>query len=178
MKAVVNRKREAGHWLPTFRAAAYTAGGGAIVWTLLMILPFQPFSSIPPIIVGGGPGTWLLLGYLLYLVAGFGGLSALTALLSSLGGRGLGGSLGWAMKLGLALYYAGVTVACVLLGFAGYSGGYAYSIQHLPDPSIETILLPYLDPVTLAALAGCAGATLLLLSMSSTKALSAQARAP
>ena len=53
-----------------------------------------------------------------------------------------------------------------LLGLAGYLGGYASSIQRLPDPSIESILLPFVDPVTVAALAACAGVTLLLIAMS------------
>jgi len=157
--------------------AAYVSGAGAIAWTLLIILPMEPFSSIPPIIVGGGPGTWLLVGYLVYLMSGFGGLSALTALLSSHVGGESSASPGWAMGLGFALYCAGMTVACALLGLAGYLGGYAYSIQHLPDPSVQTVLLPYEDPVMMAALVACAGAALLLFSISSARAITGKATA-
>jgi len=148
-------------WHQWLRIAALTSGVGAIAWTILMILPFSPFSSIPPIIVGGGPGTWLVLGYLLYLVTGFGGLSALSVLLYPLesGGRR---PVGWVMAFGVCLYYAGSSIACWLLGIAGYAGGYAFSIQRLSNPSIQSILAPYLDPVTLAALAACAGAALML----------------
>jgi hypothetical protein len=74
----------------------------------------------------------------------------------------LNAGLMWA---GLVLYYGGVTIATVLLGFAGYFGGYAFSIQHLPDPSIEAILLPYVEPVTLSVLVACAGALIVFLNM-------------
>lgn len=132
-----------------------------------MILPIFPFSSVPPILVGGGPGTWLLMGYVLYLVAGFGGLAGLAALAHDEEAE-LGRLAGWTMALGLTLYYGGMTASCALLGIAGYFGGYGYSIQHLSDPSIQSILLPYFDPTTLAALVACAGAALLLAGLVSS----------
>lgn len=154
-----------GAWHQRFRAASISAGVGAVLWTLLMVLPFAPFSSIPPILVGGGPGTWLLLGYVLYLVAGFGGLTGMSVLLYLLERREPKRANGGMMGAGLALYYAGTTLASALLGLAGYSGGYAFSIQHLPDPSIETVLLPYVEPVTLAVLVSCAGALIVFLDL-------------
>ena len=33
----------------------------SILWTLVIILPFEPFTILLRIIVGGGPGVWFLL---------------------------------------------------------------------------------------------------------------------
>jgi len=149
-------------WSRRFRVAALTAGLGAVVWTILMILPVEPFSSIPPVLVGGGPGIWLLLGYLMYIVGGFGGLSILSSMLYPLERDGSWRPDGAILGLGLALFYAGVTCASVLLGLAGFTGGYAYSIDHAADTSIVSILQPYVGLVTFAALAASAGAAIVL----------------
>jgi hypothetical protein len=150
-------------WSYRFRMAAVSSGVGAVVWTVLMIIPAPPFSSVQPILVGGGPGTWLLLGYVLYVVAGFCALAGMSALLIGNGTRGP--AYGTLLTAGLALYYAGVTATSFLLGLAGYVGGYASSISHLPEPSIESLLTPYVEPVTLGALAACAGALIIMLSL-------------
>jgi hypothetical protein len=151
-------------WSYRFRMAAVTSGVGAVAWTILMIIPAAPFSSAQPILVGGGPGAWLLLGYVLYLVAGFCALAAMSALLPE--GSGYGGStFGSLLGAGLGLYYAGVTAACVLLGIAGYVGGYASTISRLPVQSVESQLSPYVWPVSFAAFAACAGALFILVSL-------------
>jgi hypothetical protein len=156
-------------WSYRFRMAAVTAGVGAVVWTILMIIPAAPFSSVQPILVGGGPGTWLLLGYVLYMVAGFCALAGMSALLP-VGNAPGAPSFDSFLTAGLGLYYAGVTATSVLLGLAGYVGGYASTISRLPEQSIEGQLSPYVGPITFAALAACAGALIILVSLSRTHA--------
>jgi hypothetical protein len=100
----------------------------------------------------------------LYLVVGFGGLTGISTLLYIEESGERKRFNGTTMGAGLALYYSGASLASALLGLAGYFGGRAFSIQHLPDPAIETILLPYLEPITLAVLVACAGALIVFLS--------------
>ena len=67
-------------WYKAFRAATYAGLLGALVWTVLLVLPFRPFSYLLPIVEHEGPGIWFLLSYLLFLIvalAGFGVLSSL-----------------------------------------------------------------------------------------------------
>jgi heme/copper-type cytochrome/quinol oxidase subunit 1 len=148
-------------WHPLFREASYTAGVGAVIWTLVIILPVQPFASIPPIIAGGGPGTWFVLAYLLYILAGFVGLSVLSSMVyfrEVVDSRKLSDGM---MSVGLVLFYGGVTITCLLLGIAGYRGGYAITISSLPVTSVEAVLLPYVDSITIGALVACVGALVL-----------------
>lgn len=44
-------------WYRWFRGAAYVSAIGSLVWTMMVILPFAPFSYLPPIIAGEGPAT-------------------------------------------------------------------------------------------------------------------------
>src|SRR5271157_372784 len=99
-----------------------------MILTLFVVLPFRPFSFLPPIIEAGGPGLWFLLGYLLYAAVGFGGFAALSALMFTIEtyeSRKPDDALTLA---GFALLYAGVTVTSVLLLLAGALGGYAISV--------------------------------------------------
>ncbi|MGA1975396.1 MAG: hypothetical protein ABSG92_07145 [Conexivisphaerales archaeon] len=152
-------------WSYRFRMAAVSSGVGAVIWTVLMIIPASPFSSVQPILVGGGPGTWLLLGYVLYMVAGFCALAGMSALLHTIENAPRGSAFDALLMAGLGLYYAGVTATSLLLGWAGYVGGYANTISRLPESSIESLLTPYVQPVTLGALAACAGALIIMLSL-------------
>jgi hypothetical protein len=158
-------KTEPTKWHVRFRQAAYTAAVGAAIWSLMIIVPFAPFSFLPPIIVGGGAGAWFALGYVLYIAAGFGSTAALSALLYQveLGeGKRVSGALAGP---GLVLLYAGVTSSSLLLATAGYAGGYARSIQHMPDQAIEAMLLPYVNPVSVGVMMAVVGALLTIAAM-------------
>lgn len=52
-------------WYKRFRTVAYLSAIGLLILTLLTILPFRPFSYLPPIIAARGPGSRFLLGYAL-----------------------------------------------------------------------------------------------------------------
>jgi heme/copper-type cytochrome/quinol oxidase subunit 1 len=129
-----------------------------------MVIPFHPFSEIPPIMVGGGPGQWLVVAYLLYVSAGggaFGWLSGLLRTIEKEENREINPSLMWP---GFLMLFLGVTVSCVSLGYAGATGGYASIIEHDPTP-LRQMLSPYVYPVTAAVIAAVAGAVLVLLAM-------------
>ena len=164
-KEDVSEARKEVSWYHRFRMAAVTAGVGAVLWTILMIIPAPPFSSALPILVGGGPGTWLLLGYVLYVVAGFCSLAGMSALLLPYGEGDSGSPSDSLLTVGLGLYYVGVTATSLMLGLAGYAGGYASTISRLPEQSIESLLAPFVWPVTVAVLAACAGALIILATM-------------
>ena len=137
-------------------AAAYCAIALAAAWTVAFILPVEPFEGLLPILIGGGPGTWLLMGYLLYVSVGVAGFSAFSSLLTTLElqeGKTPDSRL---MGAGLVLLFVGVTSSCLLLGFAGGLGGYSQS--HVTGTSLTATLDPFLDVTRLTAAAAVAGA--------------------
>ena len=132
---------------------------------MAIVLPFPPFSYLPAIIVGGGPGTWFLLAYVLYLAigsSGFGGLAAFLFVAEEKEGRVLDATTMW---LGLILLNAGVIASCILLGLAGALGGYALTINSAGANAVHDILNPYLYPITCTVLIAVTGAALTLLAM-------------
>jgi hypothetical protein len=151
------------YWYTTFRSASYVSVFGALIWTILMVIPFSPFSEIPPILVGGGPGQWLVVAYLLYVSLGggaFGWLSGLLRVIEKEENRDVSPSL---ILPGFIMLFFGVTVSCVSLGYAGASGGYA-SINGASS-SLHQMLSPYVYPITATTIVAVAGAVLVLLAM-------------
>lgn len=160
-------------WYKRFRNVAYVTIVGSAVWTIALMLPLMPFSYLPPIIVGGGPGTWLLLAYVLYLAVGVGGLAALSVLIfviETYERRILNERI---MMAGLASLFFGVTVGCILLGIAGAVGGYALTIQHTTVDTVRYTLELYVNPITVASLVAVAGAGILVFGMATAKATAA-----
>jgi hypothetical protein len=152
-------------WYRRFRGAAYLSTLAALVWTVVIVLPFAPFSYIPPIIVGGGPGIWFVLAYVLFIVIGVGGFGALSAFLTTVEiheGRTIDSLLMWPA---LILLSAGVAGSCLLLAVAGAIGGYASTIQTTSASSIDSLLSPYVNPITTLTLVAVIGAALAVLSM-------------
>jgi len=151
------------YWYSIFRVASYVSVFGALIWTVAMVLPFSPFSELPPIMVGGGPGQWLVVAYLLYISLGagaFGWLSGLLHVIERGENREVSPSLMWP---GFVMLFFGVTASCVSLGYAGASGGYA-SINGASS-SLHQMLSPYVYPVTATTVVAVAGAVLVLLAM-------------
>jgi hypothetical protein len=160
-------------WYRWFRGAAYLNAVGSILWTIVILLPFVPFSYLPPVIVAGGPGAWFLLGYVLYVAVGVGGFAGFSALLFQIEtyeGRFMRRAV---MLFGLALSQIGVLVACVLLGLAGATGGYALTIEHLSENTTATLLAPYVNLITAASLVAVLGAGVSIYGMATAKATAA-----
>jgi len=157
-------------WYRRFRTAAYANAVGSILWTIAIVLPFAPFSYLQPIMVGGGPGTWFLVGYLLYPTVGVGGFASFSSLLfviETYERRSLNQQI---MLTGLILLYVGVLAGCVLLGIAGASGGYAIIVQNSTVNVAQSVLSPYVTPISTASLAAVAGTGLSIYGMAAAKA--------
>jgi len=152
-------------WYRRYRGAAYLSTLAALAWTVVMVLPFTPFSYLPPVIVGGGPGIWLVLGYLLFLVVGIGGFGCLSAFLTTVElveNRTISPRTMWPA---LILLSVGVVGSCLLLAVAGAIGGYASTYETSSAQSIHGMLLPYVDPIIALTLITVAGAALAVLSL-------------
>ena len=152
-------------WYRRYRAAAYVFTLAALVWTLAIVLPFEPFSYLPPIFVGGGPGIWFVLAYVLLVVVGIGGFGAVSGFLTTVElheRRTLDGRLMWPA---LALMSVGVAGSCVLLGVAGAVGGYAATFQGSSTGAIHDLLAQYVNPITTLVIITVLGAALAVLSM-------------
>ncbi len=156
-------------WHKRFRYAAFAAVAVAAVWTVVIILPFDPFNSLLPVMIGGGAGTWLLLGYVIYLAVGVGGLAALASLLSTVElGEGKTPNAP-VMIIGLVLLFVGVTASCLLLGIAGATGGYAQTIQHQPEASLESILTPFVDITRVTSAVAVLGAAAVIFGIGTAR---------
>lgn len=150
------------YWYQTFRTACYVSVFGVLVWTVVMVFPLAPLSEFPRIIVGV-PGEWLIIAYVLYLsigVGAFGWVSGLLTVIERQENREVSPSLMWP---GFVMMFFGVTSSCVLLGYAGASGGYA-ALNGAPS-TLQQMLLPYVDPITTTALVAVAGAAFVFLAM-------------
>jgi hypothetical protein len=151
-------------WYRRFRDAAYVSTLAALVWTLIIVLPFEPFSYLPPIIVGGGPGVWFILAYVLFLVAGVGGFGIISGFLVTVElheHRTLDDRVMWPAFLFMCVGIAG---SCVLLGAAGAVGGYAATFQGSSTDAIHDLLSPYVNPITTLVIIAVIGAALAVLS--------------
>jgi hypothetical protein len=157
-------------WYKRFRAAAYVNAIAWAAWTILILLPFAPFSYLQPIMVGGGAGTWFLLGYLLFPAVAVGGSTAISSLVFVIEiheRRRLNYGI---MLTGLILLYAGVLTGCFLLAVAGASGGYALVIQHSTANNAQILLSSYVDPITAASLVAVTGTGFTIYGMATAKA--------
>ncbi len=131
----------------------------------MILLPFSPFSDVPPIMIGGGPGTWFLLGYVLYMaiaVGVFPGFSALLFTIETYEGRRVNARI---MLVGIVLLFIGVTVSCVLLAVAGAIGGYALTIQHSTVNDAQNLLVPYVNPIMACTFVAVAGTLVSIFGM-------------
>jgi hypothetical protein len=131
----------------------------------MMILPFAPFSYLPPIIAGGGPGTWFFLAYLLCLsigVGGFGGLSNFVYTIEIHEGRSIDST---EMSVAFVLVGFGFAASCVLLALAGALGGYVLTINGASETTAQNLLSPYVYPITATTLLAVAGAALAISAM-------------
>ncbi len=157
-------------WYRRFRTAAYANALGSILWTIAIVLPFGPFSYLQPIMVGGGPGTWLLVGYLLYPTIGVGGFASIASFLFMIETYERRNLTHGVMLTGLILLFVGVLAGCVLLGIAGAIGGYTLVVQHSTVNFTQNLLSPYVDPITAASLVAVAGTGVLMYGMATAKA--------
>jgi len=157
-------------WYQVFRNAAYANAIISIIWTIIMIIPIQPFSYLLVIVERGGPGTWFLVAYFLYIVVGSLGFAAISSLLYAVEiterkkvNRG-------SMYIGFSFAYAGVVLSSIMLGIAGALGGYAMYFAYYPEQRIVELLSSYVYPITATALLASIGFLLIIISLITAKA--------
>ena len=161
-------------WYKAFRIATYAGLLGALAWTVLLILPFRPFSYLLPIVEHEGPGTWFLLAYLLFLIvalAGFGVISSLLYIIEMHENRKPNQS---AMLSGFVLLVIGVFASCFLLALGGAIGGYAETVNNETQSAIQNILSAYVFPITTTALMTVLGAVLTFVGMAGASSSSSK----
>jgi hypothetical protein len=156
-------------WYRRFRGAALLSSCVAFIWTVIIILPVDPFNSLLPVMIDGGAGTWLLLGYLLYLAVGIGGFGAVSAMLASLELDEGRVPNRFALSAGLILLLVGVNASCVLLGLAGGYGGYSQNIQHASGGSLDSLLTPFVNLTRLTTVLAVAGGVSTVLGIAVSK---------
>jgi hypothetical protein len=152
-------------WYRRYRGAAYLSTFAALVWTVVIVLPFDPFRYLPPIIVSGGPGIWFIIAYVLFIVVGIGGFGALSAFLTTVElheNRTIDQRTMWPALVFLSV---GVVGSCLLLAVAGAVGGYASAYENSSATSIDSLLSPYVYPITATVVITVFGAALAVLSM-------------
>jgi heme/copper-type cytochrome/quinol oxidase subunit 1 len=122
-----------------------------------MLLPFPPFTELLRILVGGGPGVWFLMAYLLFLAVGFGGFTGFSYIyytLEAVEGRHINPLLA---RSHLVLMYLGVLGAVLVLAVAGVLGGYSTTIAHAPPEVTRQVLEPFVWPIRLLAILALVG---------------------
>ena len=134
-------------WSRIYRRLALVNAVIAVAWTLILIARIKHLSYLLPIMAEGGPGTWLILGYILFIIIGFCGFIGFSTLYEQLEeeGRVVDGRLA---AIGLLTLFIGATLATMLLGVGSAIGGYARSVQHLPTQQVQAILEPFVDIIT------------------------------
>lgn len=157
-------------WYKRFRSATIVNAIVWLAWTVAILLPVPPFSSLQPIIVGGGAGTWFLVGYFLFAIVAVGGFAGVSSLVFVIEAHELRRLDYGAMLIGFILLYGGTLAGCLLLGLAGASGGYAAVMQQSTVNGIQNILSPYAEPITAASSVAVAGTAFTIYAMATAKA--------
>lgn len=160
-----------GKWAGRWVKAAVVQGAIAAIVTVLMIQPLSYFNITPyfnpgMVIAGGGGGTWLFTGYILYLVVGVIGVAATAGVylyFEGILGRvysGFSNVLAWGQ---FVLMNVGVAGSMLLMMYGGYlagwagaaksSGGLGYSNYQIHT----TYLVHFEDPIGALALVAVLG---------------------
>ncbi len=145
-------------WAYRYRKGAVANGLVSVFWTLLYVLPFEPFPMLLKIVVAGGPGVWFMLGYLLHMIVGFGGflgLSYLYSVAEDSGGRRINNALALTGYVALFIGFTGTTFG---LAVAGAVGGYTAVILHAPAESVRMVMEPFVNPLRVLCIVAVVGA--------------------
>jgi hypothetical protein len=152
-------------WASRFIWIAVVNGSIAVFWTSFLVWPYlKPAPTM--VLASGSAGTWLLFGYLLYLVVGVLGI-ATTALFY----QHIEGSLGKAYRglrnvlaaVHLVLMEVGTIGATSLLMYAGYIGGSALLPTAvggggMTPSQVHEILVNFIQPIFIFTLLAILGA--------------------
>jgi heme/copper-type cytochrome/quinol oxidase subunit 1 len=122
------------------------------------IIPGAPELQMSKIIAGGGAGTWLVVGYFLFLIVGvcvvFLCGAAYYLIAQALGRDVYSGKLAGAQ---LVMMEAGSIVALGLLYYAGFVAGTMF-IEKIPAEQVHPFLANFIDPIGVFIAIGLLGA--------------------
>lgn len=152
-------------WHERLRLVAYLNAMVVMAWTVVIVLPIEPFSYVLVIIERGGPGTWFLLAYLIFILIGaigFGALSTIAYIIEFSEKRRLPASLA---AIGFALAYSGTMASCLLLAYAGLLGGYELYVANISVVSVARTLNAFVAPSAIAVILAVAGYAALIASL-------------
>ena len=119
-------------WAGRFIWAAVIQGVIALIVTLLIVEPLSDFNinwyyAPSKVIAGGGAGTWMFTGYILYLVVGVVAVAVTSMIYFYIEGlmgktyHGLANLLAWGHYVFMNI---GVAVSMLLMTYGGYIAGY------------------------------------------------------
>ncbi|MDG6927777.1 MAG: hypothetical protein JRN26_03160 [Nitrososphaerota archaeon] len=157
-------------WYQIFRNAAYTNAIVSVIWTVLLIIPFEPFTYLLVVVERGGPGTWFLVAYFLYIVVGSVGFAVISSLLYTIEVQEKRGISAKAMLLGFSFTYVGVVASSIMLGVAGALGGYAMYFANYPEVRIVSLLSSYVYPITATAFLAAVGVLIIIITLMLSRA--------
>lgn len=149
-------------WFRYFSLAALFNGFVAIAMTAPVlvsgsIIPGLPELQMTRVIAGGGAGTWLVVGYFLFLIVGICVIFACGAayyLIAHAAGRDVySGRLAGAQLL---MMEAGALVALGLLYYAGFVAG-RMSLAKIPTDQIHPFLATFIVPIGVFVAIGLLG---------------------
>jgi hypothetical protein len=167
-KGTVITESKGGKWAGRFIWAAIVQGAILTIITVLIVEPWSflninSYYSPSKVIAGGGGGTWLFTGYILYLVVGVIAV-AVTALFyfyfEGVLGRvyhGMTNGLAWAHYI---LMNVGVAGSMLLMMYGGYIAGYDMSIGYSAEQIHVTDLGNLTDPIGALVLIAAIGVLL------------------
>ncbi|MGC8558537.1 MAG: hypothetical protein ACP5NC_06055 [Nitrososphaeria archaeon] len=157
-------------WYKVFRNAAYINALVSVIWTTLLIIPSPPFSYLLVIVERGGPGTWFLVAYFLYLIAGSVGFATISSMLYIMEIYEKRTINRIAMYLGFSFYYVGVLLSSVMLGVAGEMGGYEMYLVDYPEIKVASMLSSFVYPITFTAFLAVIGIIMIIIVLTSSRA--------
>ncbi|MEM3832229.1 MAG: hypothetical protein QW128_01335 [Thermoprotei archaeon] len=133
----------------------------AVFWTLLFILPINLSQTLQRILVGGGPGVWLIIGYILFIAIGCLGFIGLAVITLNINQPTR--IMNFLLSIGIVMLYVGTLGSTLGLGIAGSLGGYSSTILHEPTSVTASILEPLVTPIQIFSLIAIIGALILMI---------------
>jgi hypothetical protein len=141
-------------WSRRFMVAAVIHGAGVAVWSGLFLLDGIGISlNLSKIVAGGGAGTWFTVGYLLYMITGFLGMTAQGALYQYAASLNDGELHSDRLALvHFGLMNVAVVGATWMLGYAGFIGGSLTLADRVSE--VHAAIVGYVNPVGICLLMG------------------------
>jgi heme/copper-type cytochrome/quinol oxidase subunit 1 len=135
-------------WVMRFFRVASMNGIVTVIWTLLILWPDLNMSKI---IAGGWPGTWLFIGYVMWIIVGCVGMvlcGTVRYMVPKATGKTFSSTL---TGLHLILTEVGAVGSTWLLGLAGFIGGKLITIDQQPVSVAHLNIVSYALPVEIFA---------------------------